>query len=443
MTAKELKDELLEMVCPTHGSHPLIKIVNGKPEVYICCCLEFRDILNKYIADNVAELDPLKPKDVKPLTEEQLDEALAVMNQLSLSIEDIQERIQTVSIDDVGAFRSAIKKAQHQIIKLAASKQVETRSIEEWISMILKAKDVLESVMEVYKKREKAWLKAERAALRAKQKEELAKQKALEKERKRQEAAERKTDEKNRKAKLAIIEKNRPIWSKAISEADQFAENYPRTILTAMKKEQIKRVIDLAQKHLIALMPLRQADKDGLLKLDFSLLTEYRKADDKVNSICKVCTGQIDIKTKTATKRKYEKQRENRREDSPYFRKMMRLYDYKLNSSDAWYENESREFSVGRYNEVMEFLEAYGRIIRGSIAKADIVVEGEEDVDKWGYFKLADKYLPFCLREVKVLNDTTVYHLYTFSTQTSMQNYDYDEAITDRIYFLTEKNLIQ
>ena len=44
-------------------------------------------------------------------------------------------------------------------------------------------------------------------------------------------------------------------------------------------------------------------------------------------------------------------------------------------------------------------------------------------------------------KEVKVVYDNIEYHLYTFNTMTSMDDYDYDGMITDRIFYLRDRGI--
>lgn len=119
-----------------------------------------------------------------------------------------------------------------------------------------------------------------------------------------------------------------------------------------------------------------------------------------------------------------------------------RLFPDKMNKDDSWYENESRLVAVPYQEDIQTYLKNYGFKIRNG-REARIEIEGKEDTDEWGWLCLANTFLPFCVRFIKTLsNETTLYHFYTFNVVTSKYAYDFDEAITDRIYWLNDKGVL-
>ncbi len=267
--------------------------------------------------------------------------------------------------------------------------------------------------------------------------------KAKKEERKRATATKKRQEAKAEKERIKIIQANMPKWVKSVEAAQKFIEeNDSLSYLALLSKDDLRRVVMVANALLEAMIPLRDARSEKVIGSNHAdLLRAYNIAHDKLLKIIEICSGLISRKSVSNRKRTIEKQKSNKREDSSYFRKMYRLYDDRINASDKWYENESRRFNINRHEDVREYLDAYGRTIRNSLLKAEIVVEGREDVDEWGYFILGDKYLPYCLREVKVVYDNIEYHLYTFNAMTSMDDYDYDGMITDRIFYLRDRGI--
>lgn len=268
-------------------------------------------------------------------------------------------------------------------------------------------------------------------------------QKEQEREARESEKALKYQERRNGERRIKIIQTNMPKWVKSVEAAQKFIEeNDSQSYLALLSKDDLRRVVMVANALLEAMIPLRNARSEKIIGSDYAdLLRAYNIAHDKLLKIIEICSGLISRKSVSNRKRTIEKQKSNKREDSSYFRKMFRLYDDRINASDKWYENESRRFNINRHEDVREYLDAYGRTIRNSLLKAEVVVEGREDVDEWGYFNLGDKYLPYCLREVKVVYDNIEYHLYTFNTMTSMNDYDYDGMITDRIFYLRDRGI--
>jgi hypothetical protein len=97
---------------------------------------------------------------------------------------------------------------------------------------------------------------------------------------------------------------------------------------------------------------------------------------------------------------------------------MIKLLDDRLGKS--WYENDSRYILVNPTESVLEYLLAYGRTVLGGINSAEIVTIGNEDKDEWGYIVLTDQYLPYCIREIKLVGNKLLYHFYTFTKQNLM-----------------------
>ena len=118
---------------------------------------------------------------------------------------------------------------------------------------------------------------------------------------------------------------------------------------------------------------------------------------------------------------------------------MIKLLDDRLGKS--WYENDSRYILVNPTESVLEYLLAYGRTVLGGVNYAEIVTIGNEDKDEWGYIVLTDQYLPYCIREIKLVGNKLLYHFYTFTKQTDIESFDYDDAITERVIFLDSKGV--
>lgn len=451
MTPKELQIEVESFTCTKHGKHVKTKIYRGIPRITWSCCSVFRKKMETHISIRSKEL-VIPPRSIslkKTLTDKQLEGAVDTINNLTPLVERAKEELANdywphviPSSKIIRAERSygwLVQAGYDNEVMLADLKELidEAKCLEEKINIDLKRRYKQLEIDRAKKEEEEA-----KAALeRRKEREE--KQKAREREIKRKEAAKKRQEAKAEKERIKIIQANMPKWVKSVEAAQKFIEeNDSQSYLALLSKDDLRRVVMVANALLEAMIPLRDARSEKVIGSNHAdLLRAYNIAHDKLLKIIEICSGLISRKSVSNRKRTIEKQKSNKREDSSYFRKMYRLYDDRINASDKWYENESRRFNINRHEDVREYLDAYGRTIRNSLLKAEIVVEGREDVDEWGYFILGDKYLPYCLREVKVVYDNIEYHLYTFNAMTSMDDYDYDGMITDRIFYLRDRGI--
>lgn len=112
------------------------------------------------------------------------------------------------------------------------------------------------------------------------------------------------------------------------------------------------------------------------------------------------------------------------------------------NKDDLWFENQSRHVIVPESDNVDSFLKLFARCAnKGKDISFELV--GHEDADEWGWINLTNSFLPFCLRFTKDSSSgTKIFLFFTFKSQLSKDNYDFDEAITDRIYWLKDKGVI-
>ena len=127
------------------------------------------------------------------------------------------------------------------------------------------------------------------------------------------------------------------------------------------------------------------------------------------------------------------------RKTQPLFAKMEPIIGN--NNTAYWWEDDNRIFMLSEHEDLNQYMEAYAIAI-GSTAE-DIVYVGEEDTDKWGYIKKNTKCLPFCLRKINTSGHYPKYHLYTFQMEgmRNIENYNYDDVITDRIFYLKNRGL--
>ena len=196
---------------------------------------------------------------------------------------------------------------------------------------------------------------------------------------------------------------------------------------------------DIKEKF-IALTSIKDDIYNEMLKGE-SIQSTYQKLFDELNELNSLLTRQISIKGKTDIQKHRERLKVNHKTDMPLFRKMSRLLDKDAKLDGLWYENESRQVNVSSNESIEEYMQAYGRTIRGGVRSAEIVYVGQEDVDQWGYIEMSDKFVPFSIREIKQIVSNTLYHIYTFKSVTDVADYDYDAAITDRILLLNDKGI--
>ena len=253
----------------------------------------------------------------------------------------------------------------------------------------------------------------------------------------------RETAKEEKREKTKRIRSEVSKWTKSLEATSLFVkDNKSRKSLSLLSIDDLKRKVKTANALLQTLLPLRSAQNDIYITSKYpDLIYNYTIVYKELQNIIALCNGNIERKSISARERAIEKKHNNKKEDIFFFQKMHRLVEGKIKAMDKWYENESRHFYMNKHENVMEYLSAYGRTIRNNALTAKIQFVGKEDTDEWGYFSLSDSFLPFCLREIKVINNTTEYHLYTFNKVTSMDSYDYDDAITERVLYLYEKGI--
>lgn len=118
-----------------------------------------------------------------------------------------------------------------------------------------------------------------------------------------------------------------------------------------------------------------------------------------------------------------------------------KLFPEHVEPDDKWYENDSRLVAVAYDEDIQTYLKTYIQKVCGTSSPSFEIID-KEDNDEWGWLNMTHSFIPFCTRYIKTLgNGTKLYHFYTFKTQLSNYGYDFDEAITDRIYWLNEKGI--
>lgn len=127
------------------------------------------------------------------------------------------------------------------------------------------------------------------------------------------------------------------------------------------------------------------------------------------------------------------------RKTQPLFAKMKPIIGN--NNTAYWWEDDNRIFMLSEHEDLNQYMEEYA-IAMGCTAD-DIVYVGKEGEDQWGYIKRNTKCLPFNIREKYTTGHNPQYHLYTFKMEWAkdIENYDYDDAITDRIFDLKKRGL--
>ncbi len=116
--------------------------------------------------------------------------------------------------------------------------------------------------------------------------------------------------------------------------------------------------------------------------------TEYcyslTKEGEKLLNANKIIKKKPSTTNRSMSKEVCIKREQHKYDDLPLFARMKRLYEEKISELDIWYENEARAFTINIDEDIISFIEAYGRTIRQSIHKTEVVIEGEEDFDMWG-----------------------------------------------------------
>ena len=244
--------------------------------------------------------------------------------------------------------------------------------------------------------------------------------------RKKKEQAKKK-EERERQKKLQWIAKHLPSWTTVFNGVESLISRSDIANMSIEELQAIKLVCD----EKFALLSSIKDEVYSCSDYEYDIVISFNKLYDELNRFNASIYSSISIKSKTKRQINKEKLRSNTHEDKPLFCKMKKLLDDK--SAGMWYENESRKVLVKPNESIQEYMHAYGRIIRGGLRSAEIISIGQEDTDEWGYIVLSDKYLPYCIREVKMIEDNLLYHIFTFSTQLNMEEYDFDEAITERV----------
>ena len=243
---------------------------------------------------------------------------------------------------------------------------------------------------------------------------------------------------KEQKIKERWMSKNCPKLEKVIDDVTLFIQQNKNVLeLSLMQLQKLKKDID---EKFIALSSIKEDMNHEMLSGE-NIHTLYHQLFKELNDFSSVLSKEISIKGKTNQQKLSDKQKVNKNEDLPFFRKMTRLVERDFKSDTFWYENESRKVNVSLNESIDEYMQAYGRTIRGGLRSANIVYVGQEDVDQWGYIELSDKFVPFSIREIKQSGNYTLYHVYTFKTTENILDYDFDSAITDRIIMLNEKGI--
>lgn len=292
----------------------------------------------------------------------------------------------------------------------------------------------LEPIVSVRTERERLAEKR-RLAKEAKQREIDARRKILEQERvqkrkiaiSKKKEQEKKKEEQEKQKKLKWIEKQLPHWTVIFNGVESLVNRNDIADMSVKELQSIKLVCD----EKFALLSSIKDEVYSCADCDYDIVISFNRLYDELNKFSAKTYNTLSLKSKTKRQINKEKLHSNIHEDKPLFYKMKKLLDDK--SDGMWYENESRKVLVRQNENVQEYMHAYGRIIRGGLRSAEIVSIGQEDTDEWGYIVLSNKYLPYCIREVKMIEDNLLYHIFTFSVQLSMENYDFDEAITERV----------
>lgn len=263
----------------------------------------------------------------------------------------------------------------------------------------------------------------------------------MEKIRKKREAKEEKRlkkQVKEQKIRERWMSKNCPKLEKIIDDVTLFIQQNKNVLdLSLIQLQKLKNDID---EKFIALSSIKEDINHEILSGE-NIQTSYYQLFKELNDFSCVISKEISIKGKTYQQKLADKQKVNKSEDLPFFRKMTRLVERDYKADTFWYENESRKVNVSLNESIDEYMQAYGRTIRGGLRAANIVYVGQEDVDQWGYIELSDKFVPFSIREIKQSGNYTLYHVYTFKTVENILDYDFDSAITDRIIMLNEKGI--
>ena len=162
-----------------------------------------------------------------------------------------------------------------------------------------------------------------------------------------------------------------------------------------------------------------------------------RIADQFSAARIKVMELKRQINNPNPTQPKKVKRVERKRQ--PLFAKMTPITGN--NNLGYWWEDDNRRFMLSEHEDLNQYMEAYA-IAMGCTAD-DIVYVGKEGEDKWGYIKKNTKCLPFNIREKYTTDYNPQYHLYTFKMEWAkdIENYDYDNAMTARIFNLKDLGL--
>ena len=270
------------------------------------------------------------------------------------------------------------------------------------------------------------------------EREQKRKQVRRERAKRRQELIKKKEDKKSLD-KLRWIEKHSPTWDAIFEEIQSFIDaNSNGSLLRDLSISKLQKIKDECN-HKFVLLSSIKSDVETCDEYAYEFVIRYNNIHNHLNELSLLISHTISHGEKSSRQLKREKIQNRSLIDKRFFSKMIKLLDDKLGKS--WYENDSRYILVNPTESILEYLLAYGRTVLGGINSAEIVTIGNEDKDEWGYIVLTDQYLPYCIREIKLVGNKLLYHFYTFTKQTDIESFDYDDAITERVIFLDSKGV--